>query len=33
VVVDGRVLAAMLTGIDLGAPRRRWYERPVSPAT
>lgn len=26
VAVDGRVLAAMLEGIDLRAPRRRWYE-------
>ncbi|MFM1935862.1 MAG: hypothetical protein RI990_821 [Planctomycetota bacterium] len=25
VAVDGRVLAAMLEGIDLRAPRRRWY--------
>lgn len=27
VVVDGRVLASILDGIALGAPRRRWYER------
>lgn len=27
VVVDGRVLAALLAGIDLRAPRRRWYDR------
>lgn len=27
VAVDGRVLVAMLSGIDLRAPRRRWYER------
>jgi transposase len=27
VVVDGRVLASILDGIDLRAPRRRWYER------
>jgi hypothetical protein len=26
VAVDGRVLAAMLEGIDLRAPRRGWYE-------
>jgi len=31
VTVDGRVLAAILEGIDLRAPRRRWYEpRPVA---
>jgi transposase len=28
VTVDGRVLAAMLSGLDLNAPRRRWFERP-----
>jgi transposase len=27
VVVDGRVLASILDGIALRAPRRRWYER------
>jgi transposase len=27
VAVDGRVLAALLSGIDLRAPRRRWYDR------
>ncbi len=27
VIVDGRVLSAMLSGIDLTAPRRRWFER------
>jgi transposase len=33
VVVDGRVLAAMLSGIDLAAPRRRWFDRaPLSPS-
>ena len=26
VAVDGRVLAAMLAGLPLGAPRRRWYD-------
>ena len=26
VAVDGRVLAALLDGIDLRAPRRRWHE-------
>jgi len=26
--VDGRVLAALLAGIVLGAPRRRWYDHP-----
>jgi transposase len=26
VAVDGRVLAAMLEGLDLRAPQRRWYE-------
>lgn len=25
--VDGRVLASILDGIDLRAPRRQWYER------
>lgn len=33
VAVDGRVLAALLGGIDLRAPRRRWYERPAPPGT
>lgn len=28
VVVDARVLTSLLDGIDLCAPRRRWYERP-----
>jgi transposase len=27
VVVDGRLLASILEGIDLRAPRRRWYSR------
>ena len=27
IAVDGRVLASILEGIDLRAPRRRWYER------
>lgn len=27
VTVDGRVLAALLAGIDLRAPRRGWYDR------
>jgi transposase len=27
VAVDGRVLASILDGIDLRAPRRRWYDR------
>lgn len=27
--VDGRVLASILDGIDLRAPRRRWFERPA----
>jgi transposase len=27
VTVDGRVLNSLLAGIDLRAPRRRWYER------
>jgi transposase len=31
VVVDGRVLASMLAGIDLRAPRRGWYERAERP--
>jgi transposase len=31
--VDGRVLAAMLTGIDLNAPRRRWFERHLARQT
>lgn len=26
--VDGRVLASILDGIDLRAPRRRWYDQP-----
>ena len=30
--VDGRMLASILDGIDLRAPRRRWYERPQVPA-
>jgi len=32
IVVDGRVLAAMLSGIDLTAPRRRWFDhaRPMA---
>ncbi len=25
--VDGRIIASILDGIDLGAPRRRWFER------
>jgi transposase len=33
IVVDGRVLAAMLSGIDLTAPRRRWFDRPQHPPT
>lgn len=33
VVVDGRVLAAMLSGIDLRAPRRRWLDRNAVAAT
>jgi len=32
VAVDGRVLAAILEGIDLRAPRRRWYEPRGVPA-
>jgi transposase len=31
--VDGRVLASILDGIDLSAPRRRWYDREAVPAT
>ncbi len=27
VAVDGRVIASILDGIDLGAPRRQWFER------
>jgi hypothetical protein len=27
------VLAAMLSGIDLTAPRRRWFDRPQHPPT
>lgn len=27
IAVDGRVLASILDGIDLRAPRRRWYAR------
>ena len=27
VQVDGRVLASILEGIDLNAPRRRWFDR------
>lgn len=27
IVVDSRVLTAMLSGIDLAAPRRRWFDR------
>ena len=27
VAVDGRVLTSLLAGIDLSAPRRRWYDR------
>jgi transposase len=30
--VDGRVLASILDGIDLRAPRRRWYEQAAAPA-
>jgi transposase len=30
VTVDGRVLASILDGIDLRAPRRRWFERGAS---
>jgi transposase len=33
VSVDGRVLSAMLSGIDLHAPRRRWFERTLPPKT
>lgn len=33
VAVHGRVLAAMLAGLDLRAPRRRWYDRSVPSAT
>lgn len=33
VTVDGRVLAALLAGIDLRAPRRRWYERSAPPGS
>ena len=33
VTVDGRVLAAMLSGIDLHAPRRRWFDRSAVVAT
>jgi transposase len=32
IAVDGRVLAALLDGIDLRAPRRRWHETRASPA-
>lgn len=31
--VDGRVLNSILDGIDLRAPRRRWYERPPLPGS
>lgn len=31
VVVDARVLASLLDGIDLSAPRRRWYEHAGRP--
>lgn len=27
VAVDGRVVTSILDGIDLGAPRRRWFEK------
>jgi transposase len=30
VVVDRRVLGSILDGIDLSAPRRRWYDRDAS---
>lgn len=33
VVVDARVLASLLDGIDLRAPRRRWYEHGSSAVT
>jgi transposase len=33
VMIDGRVLASILDGIELRAPRRRWYERTGPRAT
>jgi transposase len=33
VAVDGRVLTAMLAGIDLRAPHRRWFERGAAAVT
>jgi transposase len=33
VVVDARMLASILDGIDLRAPRRRWYEHRAPPVT
>jgi transposase len=33
VTVDGRVLGALLGGLDLRAPRRRWYDRPSPPGS
>jgi len=33
VAVDGRVLASLLDGIDLRAPRRRWFARDAARGT
>lgn len=33
VAVEGRVLASLLDGIDLRAPRRRWYAREAMPGS
>lgn len=33
IAVDGRLLASILDGIDLRAPRRRWDDRPTNAAT
>lgn len=33
VAVDGRVLTAMLSGLQLGAPRRRWYDHDAPAVT
>ena len=33
VAVNGRVIASILDGIDLGAPRRKWFERGPPPGS
>lgn len=33
VTVEGRVINAILDGVELGAPRRRWFERPPPPGS